>query len=205
MDALAGAGVGRGGAWFVEAPFGSVVLRRFIRGGWAAKLSRDSYLFTTVSRSRPFREFHLLARLTGLGLAVPQPVAAICEHHGLLSTGAIMTVCIPDAKPLAEVIANSITDVEQQPIPWIAVGRCLRKFHRAGVWHADLNARNILLATEQIPFLVDFDRARFTADREVDGKANLHRLKRSLDKVWPTPALSQLEPAWADLMKGYHD
>jgi 3-deoxy-D-manno-octulosonic acid kinase len=40
---------------------------------------------------------------------------------------------------------------------WIAVGRCIRRFHDAGVHHADLNAHNILLTPEQV-YLIDFDR-----------------------------------------------
>ena len=32
---------GRGGAWFVDAPFGPSLLRLYLRGGWAARVSRD--------------------------------------------------------------------------------------------------------------------------------------------------------------------
>ena len=43
---------GRGGAWFVDAPFGPSLLRLYLRGGWAAKLSRDQYLWHGASRTR---------------------------------------------------------------------------------------------------------------------------------------------------------
>ena len=45
-QALAGEAVGRGSAWFIDAPFGPVVLRKYLRGGWVAKISRQSYFFT---------------------------------------------------------------------------------------------------------------------------------------------------------------
>lgn len=32
---------GRGGAWFVDAPFGRAVLRRYLRGGLVARFNRD--------------------------------------------------------------------------------------------------------------------------------------------------------------------
>jgi len=84
-QALNGEAVGRGSAWFIQAPFGPVVLRHFLRGGWAAAFSRESYFYTGVSASRPFREYHLLAELYAAGLPVPRPVAALCRHRGLLS------------------------------------------------------------------------------------------------------------------------
>jgi len=40
-QALEGQAVGRGSAWFIRAPFGPVVLRRYLRGGWAAAVSRE--------------------------------------------------------------------------------------------------------------------------------------------------------------------
>jgi len=42
-NALRGQAIGRGSAWFIDAPFGPVVLRRYLRGGWVAKVSRERY------------------------------------------------------------------------------------------------------------------------------------------------------------------
>ncbi len=204
QQALMGEAVGRGSAWFINAPFGSVVLRRYLRGGWAAKISRQSYFFTTVSRSRPFREYHLLASLFELGLPVPRPVAALCEFHGVISTGAILTVRIPSAQTLADVLPGSNDILKLDNNFWRSVGKCIRQFHDAGVWHADLNARNILLDAELKVYLIDFDRAGFTPGKPVQGQRNLDRLKRSLVKLWPTRTLSELEPSWIQLEAGYH-
>lgn len=204
QQALDGEAMGRGSAWFINAPFGSLVLRRYLRGGWAARISRQSYFFTTVSRSRPFREYHLMASLFELGLPVPRPVAALCEFHGVISTGAILTVRIPSAQTLADVLPGNNDTLELDDGFWGRVGKCIRGFHDAGVWHADLNARNILLDAELQVFLIDFDRARFTPGKAVQGQGNLSRLKRSLVKLWPTKSLSELEPAWIQLEAGYH-
>ena len=200
-QALIGEAVGRGSAWFINAPFGPVVLRQYLRGGWVAKLSRQSYLFTTVSRSRPFREYHLLADLYEQGLPVPRRVAAICEYHGLVSSGSLMMVRIPSAQTFADLLpAGPDFDAGL----WESVGRCIRRFHDAGVWHADLNARNILLDADLQVFLIDFDRARFTQGKAINGQGNLNRLKRSLVKLWPTEELSTLQPAWLQLEAAYH-
>ena len=79
-----------------------------------------------------------------------------------------------------------------------------RSFHDAGVWHADLNARNILLDADDEIFLVDFDRARFTPGRAVAGGRNLARLKRSLLKISPPEIKAGLSESWAQLEAAYH-
>lgn len=203
-QALTGEAVGRGSAWYINAPFGSVVLRQYLRGGWAAKLSRQSYFFSRVSRSRPFREFHLLTALYEQGLPVPKPVAALCEFRGLISSGALLTACIPSAQTLADVLASQSDDPNSRADIWERVGKCIRQFHDAGVWHADLNARNILLDAGFRVFLIDFDKARFTPGEKVDGEGNLTRLKRSLVKLWPAETQSTLQQVWTKLETGYH-
>lgn len=200
-QAVSGEATGRGSAWFVEAPYGPVVLRHYLRGGWAAKLSRQAYFFTGVSTSRPFREYHILAELFEKGLPVPRPVAALCQHKGFVATGAIMTACIPSAKTLADVVAGA---GETEGL-WASVGRCIRKFHSAGAWHADLNARNILLDSDSRVYLIDFDRARLQAGEPVNGERNLKRLKRSLVKFWPTNQLAELDSAWTELKVAYNE
>ena len=203
-QALEGEAVGRGSAWFINTASGPVVLRHYLRGGWVAKISRQSYFFTTVSRSRPFREYHLLAALYELGLPVPKPVAALCEFHGIISSGALMTARISSARTLADVLPGNDGNDRIDADFWASVGRCIRRFHDAGVWHADLNARNILLDAGSQVYLIDFDRARFTPGKTVNGEGNLKRLKRSLSKLWPTDELSAMQPAWAQLKLAYH-
>lgn len=202
--ALAGEAMGRGSAWFINAPFGPVVLRQYLRGGWMAKLSRQHYFFTTVTRSRPIKEFDILTRLYEQELPVPRPVAALVEHHGLLSTGSIITARIPGARTLADFFPGNQAGAAPGADFWKSVGKCIRRFHNAGVWHADLNARNILLDDEMYVFLIDFDRARFTPGKAVNGKRNLERLERSLNKLWPVENMSEMKAAWLQLRAGYH-
>lgn len=203
-EALTGEAVGRGSAWFIDTSFGPVVLRQYLRGGWVGKFIKKSYFFTAVEHSRPFSEFRILVALTRLGLPVPRPVAALCEHHGVISTGALMTACILSAQTLADILPpeNGASELDQDV--WKRVGVCIRRFHEAGVWHADLNARNILLDAGRDVYLIDFDRARFTPGKAVNGKDNLRRLKRSLTKLWPSGDTTALQLAWAKLEAGYN-
>ena len=203
-QALVGEALGRGSAWFIDAPFGPVVLRQYLRGGWIAKFNRQSYFYTTTSRSRPFREYHLLAVLYQKGLPVPRPVAAMCEHHGLISTGAIMTARIASVKTLADMLPGNDGLSGPDICVWENVGKCIRRFHDEGVWHADLNARNILLDAESEVFLIDFDRARYTPGTKVKGAAYLYRLRRSIAKFWGSDKFYSMNTAWNQLEAGYH-
>lgn len=202
-NSVVGEAIGRGSAWFLDTAFGPVVLRRYLRGGWVAKFNRQCYFYTSIKRSRPFREFNILAALYDQGLPVPRPVAALCEHHGVLSSGALITSRLESAQTLADLLPDGKSAADRATIPWEQIGGCIRQFHAAGVWHADLNARNIMLNAQMQVFLIDFDRARFTPGKEVSGEGNLKRLKRSLVKLWPINELSALTPAWAALEAGY--
>ena len=88
---VTGEAVGRGSAWFIDAPFGAAVLRRYLRGGMMARISRDRYLFTGWARSRPVAEFRVLERLAAAGLPVPAPLAAGLRRRGLVYTGGLIT------------------------------------------------------------------------------------------------------------------
>jgi 3-deoxy-D-manno-octulosonic acid kinase len=195
---VVGQAVGRGSALLLETDFGPAVLRQYLRGGWPARFSRDRYLFTGFDRSRPLAEFRMLATLSDLGLPVPAPLAAMCRRQGLFYQGWLLMERIMDAQALADVLLERAGD----PDLWQRTGAVIARFHRAGAIHADLNARNILVAGDGAIHLVDFDRARFTANAAASS-ANLQRLKRSLEKLWPVGIRDRLEPCWADLLRGY--
>jgi len=127
-------------------------------------------------------------------LPVPQPLAARVVRSGLLYRGDLITRRIPKARSIAELLSVAA------PVPWDAVGRCVRRFHDAGVWHADLNAHNVLLDAEGRVHLVDFDRSGHRSGATGWKQANLTRLRRSLDKL----TQGRLEAAaWSSLLDGY--
>ncbi len=195
---VVGQAPGRSSALFLETGFGPAVLRHYFRGGWAAHLSRDRYVYTGLERSRPIAEFHMLARLYKMGLPVPQPLAAQCLREGLFYSGDLMTRRLLDVIPLAD-----LPDILQNdPAMWIATGACIRHFHDHGLVHADLNARNILIGSENSVYLIDFDRAQIRPGARNLFEANLKRLQRSLRKILDP---GQLEQGWKYLQRGYKE
>lgn len=190
---------GRGDAWIVTGTDGDWVLRHYRRGGWAAKLSTDYYLWTGLQRSRPWREWRLLYSLYKEGLPVPQPLAARVRRHGFLYRGDLITRRIPDSRSLAKRLQTS--GIED--LPWAAIGACLRRFHAAGVQHGDLNAHNILLDDHERVFLVDFDKSLRRPPARAWQRANLRRLQRSLRKLAAPSLIAGV--AWDQLLAAYRD
>ena len=177
-DALRTQSGGRGGVAIIATPAGECVLRHYRRGGLVATLMGDRYLWTGTDRTRPFMEFRLLAEIARLGLPGPAVVAARYCRHGPFYGADLITRRIADAQTLAECLAAGRLDGELAE----EVGALVARFHRGGVWHADLNAHNVLVAPNGL-YLIDFDRGRQRTPAVAWQRANLLRLRRSLLKL----------------------
>jgi 3-deoxy-D-manno-octulosonic acid kinase len=191
---------GRGAAWFVGEPGERWVLRQYYRGGLPGRLCRSLYCFAGLTRVRAFHEFNLLQRLYSMGLPVPQPIAAHCVNVGkLLYRAFILVRRIEQARTLDDFVEASDSQV------WYEAGRCIRRFHDAGVYHADLNCTNILVSPEGI-YLIDFDRGRLRTASTQDRwwkRQNLSRLRRSLEKRLADVAPRVRQQHWEILLSGY--
>jgi 3-deoxy-D-manno-octulosonic acid kinase len=108
---------------------------------------------------------------------------------------------VPGARTLAEDLALGVVPVHE----WLEVGRTIARFHRHGVFHADLNAHNILLDGSRRVWLIDFDRGGLR-EPGLWCDANLARLRRSILKVCDAlPAGRFNETLWTALLAGYRD
>ena len=184
---------GRGAAVLVRGPFGEGVLRHYRRGGLIGRWIDDRYLFLGEPHVRCVREFGLLADLCGRGLPVPRPLLAGWRREGLFYRADLLTLRISDARTLAEWLRDGEAD-----IAWRRVGATLARFHREGVFHADLNAHNVLIDASGKVWLIDFDRGRLRVPSQDWQQANLRRLRRSLDKLGGAG-----EGDWQALREGY--
>lgn len=171
---------GRGEIRVVQHAGRDYVVRHYHRGGKLARLGKDRYVWHGHDASRPWREWRLLAALFEAGLPVPRPLAARLIRRGAVYRADLATARLPADGSLAELTLRTLLDESV----WQDVGRVIWDFHSHGIYHADLNAHNVLLTENgaQI-WLLDFDKARRRQlDRGWQG-ANLERLKRSLDKL----------------------
>lgn len=169
---------GRGSIHFIEDGHRHWALRRYLRGGMAARIAHERFLYCGEERTRSFLELRLLARLRDMGLPVPAPVAAGYRRRGCAYEAELITERLMGATTLIEMLrAGRMNDAR-----WAAIGSCLRRFHDAGVQHADLTANNILLGDDDRVWVLDFDRGCLRAPGAWRGRV-LDRLARSLAKL----------------------
>lgn len=192
---------GRGATYFLRPEGRRWVLRHYRRGGLVARVTQDRYLWNGEASSRPFAEWQLTYHLHRAGLPVPAPIAARYEQQGLTYRGDIITERLTEALPLAECLRVGALSL----LNWVAIGRCLKRFHALGVCHADLNAHNVLLGRGDEVYLVDFDRGSLRSPG-MWCDANIVRLRRSLEKVtYALPEDRFTEADWHGLLGGYRE
>jgi len=189
---------GRGGVAVIDTPAGECVLRHYRRGGMVAALMGDRYLWRGAARTRGFAELRLLDAIARRGLPGPAPVAARYRRDGLFYRADLITGRIPAARTLAECVADEAFDTALAE----AVGALVARFHREGVWHADLNAHNVLVTPSGL-YLIDFDRGRLRQMADGWRRANLRRLRRSLAKLGAARDAAAFDALWAALTRGY--
>ena len=153
------------------------MLRFYRRGGLAARVSTEHYLWYGESRSRCVRELRLLQALHVAGLAVPEPIAAAWWREGLLYRAALLMVRVPVRADFLSLLHDDAAKA-----PWAAVGQAFADFERAGARHPDLNARNVLLRTGGTVVLIDWDRGHLGAAAGRWAGAEIARFERSLRK-----------------------
>ena len=192
---------GRGNTMFVGNVPRQFVLRHFVRGGLFGKLVYDTYLWTGENNTRPFVEWRMLAKMAESGLRVPRPAAARYRRFGFLYTADLITVRIPNVRPLSVCINERAYGVEF----WQSVGKAIREFHAGGVYHADMNAHNLQIDDSGELWMLDLDRGRLLAPGPWQQKT-LARLHRSLEKIKSLePNVHYSGENWEQFLEGYFD
>ncbi|PLX89198.1 MAG: 3-deoxy-D-manno-octulosonic acid kinase [Desulfuromonas sp.] len=190
---------GRGGSFIVDQPGKRWVLRHYRRGGLVSKVLNDQYFGCSRAKSRSWREWTLLAHLHEAGLPVPRPVAAAFHAAAGIYRADIITEFLERTQTLAQRLAASTLPADE----WGNLGALIARFHRRNVFHADLNAHNILVGENHSFFLIDFDRGEIRP-RGAWLEGNLNRLHRSVTKLQAqTPGFRFEEGDWERLLEGY--
>jgi len=190
---------GRGKVFVVRQEAETWVLRHYRRGGFIIRITEDSYVWTGLERTRPFREWRLLQELYKRHLPVPCPVAAQVIRNGVVYQANIITKCIENTRSWGSMVISG----EVKKSHWRSIGLTLRRFHDEGVNHVDLNAHNILIDTSNRVFLVDFDRSAIASDGAWK-KENIKRLLRSLRKLSLETSVVFDETGWKELLSSYN-
>ena len=198
---------GRGPLRRVKLPNGDVaLLRRYHHGGAFRRLTGGVY-FTWPPR--PFRELIITEELRRRGMPTVEVYGACVEPvWGPFYRGWLATRSIPGAQDLWAALQSGFVRDTGQEGCLRAVARSVRALHREGVYHADLNLKNILLRLENgsvTGYIIDFDKAKLFLGRLPRrlAKNNLDRLLRSARKLDPERRYLSLA-RWDEFLDFYY-
>lgn len=193
---------GRNAVHFVGSKLGRWVIRHYCRGGLVGKVNHDRYRWAGLSETRAWREMHLLSELVTRGLPVPKPVAARVIRRGFYYRADIITEELKNAEPLSAALRQEHLTLDL----WFEIGQTIRCFHDAGVYHADLNAHNIMIRGEAAIYILDFDRGEIREPKGDWQQDNIRRLRRSLDKLLHLEDKFCFDDqVWGAFERGYQD
>lgn len=198
---LTGSATGRGTTWFFAHNDKEYVLRHYLRGGFVSKWLKDQFFHSRAEQSRAWKEFNLLLQLRQLDLPAPRPCAALTIKSGFVFRSYLITERISKAKDLHQVLTKGDIDDDM----WRSIGAMIRAFHQQGVYHHDLNIRNIMIDGETKPWLIDFDKCGFRTGGDWQ-QENINRLLRSFKKEKDADKnLNWFESKFELLLSGYSD
>ncbi|BBB32181.1 3-deoxy-D-manno-octulosonic acid kinase [Thermotomaculum hydrothermale] len=148
------------------------VLREYHHGGILRNVLKNKYW---SKNPRAFREILILLKLNEKGINVPEPLFA-GKTQDFFYTQFIATEKIENARDLSEVDLNNKV-VE-------GVFKSMEKLFDTGLYHPDMNIKNILLKEGEVYF-IDFDKAFFYAKSLPEEKRYkiYKRLFRSFHKM----------------------
>ncbi|HEX7901083.1 MAG TPA: lipopolysaccharide kinase InaA family protein [Planctomycetota bacterium] len=156
-----------------------VFVRRARRGGLLGAVLGGLYAGT----GRPLQELRAVQAARAAGVSVPEPLAVIAEESvGPFYRLTIVSREIEGASDLLS-LAGTLPPAGKRDL-LRRVADEMRRLHEAGVYHADLTMKNILVSADAV-YIIDLDKARLRARRDERHDAeNLARLNRSIVKLF---------------------
>lgn len=160
-----------------------IFIKSYRRGGLRGLFLRNLYWgpsrFLEELRISEYALGKDLPVAEALGLVIRQPLPGFYQAH-------LITREIPAAQDLARFLRHrDAYSILLLPELAKKVAAALVRFHNEGVYHPDLNLRNILVDTDGFTvYLVDLDRARVFETLSFEQRMrNLMRLARSVIKI----------------------
>ena len=199
---------GRGALRTIHLSDGATALVRQYRHGGTLRGLTGQWFFTWPPR--PFRELSLTEELRRRGVPTVEVLAA-CAIRGLgpFYRGCLVTRELAESEDLWSALQSGLVGRLGWERTLGAVAASIRAMHREGIYHADLNLKNILVRPEEKTvksYIIDFDKAKlFLGELPAElVNRNLDRLHRSVLKLDPQGNYFSA-PAWEEFLDFYHD
>ncbi len=182
LDSLPRADVGgRAALARIDRDEGPLLVRMYRKGGHLRTLRGARF----HGPLRPLQELALHRRLRAAGVPVLEAVGAVVHRSPLGWSGSLLTREIEGAIDFEAWLygvrnGNELSDTRTLR----RAGRAVRTLHDAGVSHADLHPKNLLVDPAGEVYVIDLDRAWTAAGRLDDERrlTNLVRLGRAIEK-----------------------
>ncbi len=174
-----------------------IVIRNLTHGGMLRGITKDLFL----SPKRSMRELAVSTYLRSRDISTPEIVAIRYVRKRIFISISVLSRLVPDSTDLMTYLETKRTDAGDL---FEKTGELARKIHDAGVFHADLHIKNILLDAALNPWALDLDKARKFKYMPYALKwLNLKRFFRSCRK-WEKKGKIMLPSNWQKkFMQGY--
>jgi Lipopolysaccharide kinase (Kdo/WaaP) family len=183
------------------------LIRSYCHGGLFRALTQKIF-FTWPPR--PLRELAISEELRHRGVPTVEPCGACVEPvWGPFYRGWFITRELVGARDLWEILRAGLSSESDKTAVLRAAADSVKVLHREGVYHRDLNLKNILVRRENGAlkgYVIDFDKATLFLGQLPDpiAQRNLLRLRRSAQKLDPAGRHISREN-WKDFLERYYD
>jgi hypothetical protein len=184
----------------------TALIRPYRHGGLFRHLLRGVF-FTWPPR--PFRELVITEEVRRRGIPTVEVLAACVKRiWGPFYRGWLVTRQLDGGEDLWSAVRDGLVRQAGANAVFNAVAGSLQALHREGIYHRDLNLKNILVRQESDAvrgYIIDFDRAMLFLGEvpPIMVQRNLDRLLRSANKL--DPRGQYLSPNdWKSFVDSYH-
>jgi tRNA A-37 threonylcarbamoyl transferase component Bud32 len=187
---------------------GVPALVRYYRHGGVLRRWTGDVFFTWPPR--PFRELAVTEAVRRRGVVTAEVLGAWVERGwGAFYRGWLMTRHLSDSHDLWAALGHDGHPAGLKEDVIRAAASSIRNMHRRGVYHSDLNLKNVLVRPERSgveTFIIDFDKARLLRGEvpRVLARRNLDRLLRSARKLDPARRFFT-DAHWGLFLRSYED
>ena len=208
VEAVPTAYHGRGALTAVRLSDGETALVRQYRHGGVLRVLTRNWFFTWPAR--PFRELSITEELRRRGVPTVEIYAAcVRRSYGPFYQGWLVSKEIGGAVDFWSALQQGYLQRFGRETVFRAVATSVGAMHREGVYHGDLNLKNILLRQEAAgvsSYLIDFDKSKLFLGRlpAMLVKKNLDRMLRSVRRLDPDGRYFSAAD-WTQWVRIYHD